>query len=718
MIEKRMENSAWYPAIWKRLETRNFVPEKCQEISFNHEKYSSIDWSNVGPVLSCNRKLGSSDGIFLGETSSSAVQDERCKFIRTKNISNKFLLKKSLKFAYPLTNPNTIYKICNCEEKDNFLWHQGGNNLATFEIQGKPFIVYPEILKGKQGMVVSEIIPRIFEGLEQTSDKVFYCTKEHNKFLWDLKSETCQIIAKELNNKAYILSRSKNAIHYYSLREDLNSDAMMFIPYIKDCDIVTSATLSDTIPGYLATSVSSGIVYQYDISRSQNTKPVWEYNFSENDECAYQCEFGRHPLSLIVNNKSKIWLCDMRSKPTFGTGNKVQTLLSVKDMHSYVNRNDIICKVVQSGLHDSYILTSDSVLLMDERYCKLPKMKWDHKSASPSFATLCSIKDFEVLIFGSNTEFRLCSVYQDIKNQAGGQCVSGSPFHFNTVRDTLHFAHMQNIWFNIHADRIGNRISGIASCVNPSDESSLCLLTLNNSGDVFIQDFNIQNSDKFSASDNVILHDQIGKEMLQAWEKQVAELTLNEKNVQGSRKGKRERSRKRKKIFSNPNDSRGLWSVENYVLNKFSGEKFNFDLIVKDNLSSEEGLAKFLPEELSHCIKPSYFKNFRDKLSNSLVEVWEDQTKVEEEIGSHSVKYSRIPCEITHLSHLPKKLKAHHANNDTSFGPDFSFTTTQEKEEFSFLNTPKRANLEFLTPSSHPQKHSIKRSSKKRVDGF
>lgn len=714
-----MEKNVWNPGVWKRWEARIADPDSGKEIKFSYSFIPSNDWSNVGPVLSCRTESESHDETFQGETtSSSTVQDQNYKFIRMKNVSKKFPLKKSFKFAYPLTNPSALHQMCSCQENDNFLWHHGGNKLDTFEVQGKPFIVYPESTqKQKQCIIVSEMIPRDMD-TEESNDKVFYCCKERCKISLSCPGEICQVLAKEINNKYFVLSRSKNAVHYCSLKNDFGLDTKVFINHSTDKDVITSATLNDAVPGYFATADSSGIVSLYDSSRSNNNEPIWEHCF-KGSRCVYQCDFGRQALSLIVNNKSSVWLCDTRSKPTSGNDNKMQTLFNVGDLHSYVSPLDIICKVVRSGLHHLYTVTSSSVLLMDERYCKVPTIKWDHMfSVSPSFTTRCIVKDFEVLMFGSNCDFRLCSLYQDLRNKAISQGVSGLPCYLNTVKDTLQFAHQQNIWFNTYVDRIGNRVSGISSCINPCDESSLCLLTLNDTGDIFIQDFHVQSNSSIPVSDNQVKeYDRIGKQILQAWENQVIESTLKEKNEQGL--GEKKSGIDLGRFYcemektANKNDvclkgSHDFWSMENYVLNKFAKRMFNFDLFVKDNSSSgEEGLAKFLPGEFSQYFKPSYLKNFQDDLSTSLVEVWKDKMEGKEDIGSPSVKYRRYPGQISSFSCLPKKLKVDYIVQDTTVDDDTSFFVT-----------PKKTDVDVFSPLVHLEKTGLKRSSKRQVDGF
>ncbi|XP_064111008.1 uncharacterized protein LOC135218562 [Macrobrachium nipponense] len=713
-----MEKNVWNPGVWKKWEARASDPESGREIKFSYSYIPSNDWSNVGPVLSYGTESESYDETFERETTSSAVQDQNYKFVRIKNVSKKFPLKKSFKFAYPLTNPSAVHQMCRCQENDNFLWHQGGNNLDTIEVQGKTFLVYPEVTPNQeQRIIVSEMVQRNFVDAEEGSDKVFYCCKKRSKIFMDCSGEICQVLAKEINNKYSVLTRSKNAIHYCSLKNDFKLDASVSIHHSTDKDAITSATLNDAVPGYFATADSSGLVSLYDSSRSNNNEPIWEHSL-KGSRCVYQCDFGRHALSLIVNNKSSVWLCDTRSKPTSGNDNKMETLFNVRDLEGYISPLDIICKVVRSGLHNLYTITSSTVLLMDERYCKLPALKWDHTlTASPSFTTRCMMKNFEVLMFGSSCDFRLCSLYQDLSNKAISQGVSGLPSYLNIVRDTLQFAHQQNIWFNTYADRIGNGVTGISLCINPCDESSLCLLTLNNTGDIFIQDFHVQSNSSIPVSDNQErVYDRIGKQILQTWENQVIELTMNEKNKQGL--GEKKNGINLSKLYSDMEDnakmndfcsdgSREVWSVQNYVLYRFATKKLKYHNFVKDNLSSgEEGLAKFLPQEFSQYLKPNYYKNFKDDLSTSLVELWKDQMEGKEGIGSSPFKY-RLPPQLNNVSFSAKKLKVDHTVQDTTFDDDTSF-----------FFTPKKTDLDVFSTPVHLGKSELKRSAKRKVDGF
>ena len=598
-------------------------------------------------------------------------------------------------------------------EKDNFLYRQGGNSIDVVEFQGSTYVLHPAYCNMGKSYTVSELVGRdLGDEMKQHKDK-FYHLRYHCKV--GMQNNDCfQLIAKNVNNTVYVISRSMYSVQLTELRSTLRKGKVMFVNcFVKKNPLkylISGLALSDTLPYCFATTFADGTVSLYDNPESSELTPVWKHQLEKDKRCAYQCDFGNHVYSLVVNNKSSVWHCDTRSEST-------RTLFNVKELRNFTSGDDILCKVVRSRSHHLYLVTANSVLLMDERYCKVPVMMWEHSLCSfPSFASMQTINGYEFLMFGNNADFKLCSLYQDLNTKQVNYSLSGLPNHFDFIQDTVRFAHHRNLWFDPWVSRLNDKMMGLASCVNPNDNSSLLLMSLNSTEDIFLQELRVcDDNAKEVKNDCVADYDVVGGRLLQEWEEKVVALTRGESHTSESIDDDDEPSTKSKcsgggkdserqalkpisvvdfykslemsvhvKAECSP-EGKKVWSLQNYVVNKFTPSSLD---LVKSASHKEKGLAKYVPEGFSKYVDLKYLEDLNDQKSRSLLKLWQNKLKKKDE-ASPSFSYHRSPFQPKRLRVIPKNLKLPSTNDDWDSFSELAPESSVPKHSGSVSRTSK-----------------------------
>ncbi|KAG7155847.1 hypothetical protein Hamer_G019261, partial [Homarus americanus] len=524
-----MEKQHWSTPIWN-------LDKNIQYNNKGRRHYVYPDWGNVGAGLEVDPQQHTPlQEQLLEHDPESTRQLTKYRYRTQKDIERKFPLKRTLEFAYPLLSPK---KIVSPSKVINSKHSVIGNCLDMMELNGIIYLIHP-VWKNDQQQVVASRLSQggIFcEPSESLEKKNFFKLK---KFAHVSQDETIsQIVSKEVNNNGYIVIQSQRNAELVSLgeRQEFTSSK---------CDIINNSLISDvdlndTLPGVWSLASSNGEIYLHDANVERCT---WSINlknkWNESDLSNYQCNFGRHPMSLMVGNESAIWVCDTRihvdaiHKKQHGVNdNTLRTLLEVREMKKYFADFEKISSFSKLGdMPYVYVVAGSSVFVMDERNCKMPIMNWRHMLYEmPSYTSRLKFGDLDFLMLANKQEKKVSVITSEwITDNYNTWCRGVSlPKHFSIACDTLNFAHKQNLWFgNQVQERFDSSWAGVTSCVNPNDKAGMLFFSLYGNGDIFSQEFRVDQNDTGLPHSEPEDITQYGKDILSRWEEKTVEVSVN-----------------------------------------------------------------------------------------------------------------------------------------------------------------------------------------------
>ncbi|KAK7074566.1 hypothetical protein SK128_005974 [Halocaridina rubra] len=620
--------------------------------------FGRLDYLNNGPVVNI---YGGEDRQIFQET-----QGHRNLFCMSKDIGRKFPLEKAMEFMYPVTNPRFVFVSRNSLiKRHTFLGRHYANSMDSFVMQGKTYVLN---IRNSVDIVVSEVRSRTFNDVQNSSSDPLLSTLSTYSVIPKMKctrSNAVEVIGKEINGRAYILVRSGKGMRFATLDENLqcrNAESSQFFQVREE---VTSMAMSETLPGCLALTSSNGCVSMYEYP---DKAPIWQCNFQGefgSQKTAYKCTFGRHAFPfLIVNDNSTVWFCDTRCPQKDITTLSDKVAFTLKAFRSYIPDSDIICNVSRSRGPHLFVVTSSSVVLIDERYSKVPLRKWGHMMWNqPSFAKSTLLNNCEILMLSSRTDMKVCAIsreFSEISNNTNSQtCL---PRHFSLCRDTVQFAQQRDTWYHHAINRLGSHMTGFTTCVHPENCNLLCLFVMNEMGDIFLQTFRglhyeDSNHEEFSQE----YRNSKGKKMLQEWEENVIDVNMEGQCFSDYRSFDMHKHYVdlEKSFLEKAKGSevkKVLWSVEQHVINTCLKTHENNVIDVKNYESLREGnskrLTKYIPSNLLSRVEYALDGKCTDSLSSKLLSLWQEKKS-----GEPDFSYKLTPFHMHHVSCLPEKLK-------------------------------------------------------------
>lgn len=405
-------------------------------------------------------------------------------------------------------------------------------------MNGQTLVVHLGWKMEEQHVVASRLKKGIYyEESESQEDNLYFKLK---KYAYFPHNETvCQIVAKEVNNIGCVLLRSETDAQLISLQVEEQGVKSTKCD-VFNSSLTTDVALSDTLPGVWALACANGEVF---LENAQGENFLWHTSFQKKRVTPhmsfYHCDFGKHPLSLIVGNESTIWVCDTRIKAKTNIcnelkkGSAVRTVLEVQEMRKYFSTFEEICSFTHiKRLPYMYVVTADSIYVMDERYCKMPVMIWKHMLMKrPSYTSIQKFGDMEFLMLANSHEKKVSVISNEwVTNNYNSWCRGVSlPKHFLIAEDTINFAHRQDLWFRHQVqDRLESSWVGVTSFVHPNDNSSMLFLSSYSNGDIFSQGFKVSQGHSEGSPQYIPVEDtQCGKEILSRWEEDTVKASMN-----------------------------------------------------------------------------------------------------------------------------------------------------------------------------------------------
>ncbi|KAK8754560.1 hypothetical protein OTU49_016693 [Cherax quadricarinatus] len=758
-----MSGQPWNTPIWGSRKNSPRVPAS-KQLYPRH-----LDWSSVGPGVEVthtvnNAALSSSQEQQMQPGPQLTPQSIQYRYMKRKDIEKTFPLGKTLDFAYPLLHPKKIQP-SRKETKQESVF--AGNCLEVLEVHGKNYVIHPEWKDGQEQIMLSKLEKGIYCGDDYKRNNLFF---KLNKFACLPQEKTVlQIVSKEVYNSGYILLRSHRSAEFICLEGGQQEHKST------ECNIIneystTDVALSDTLPGIWAVACTDGDV---SLRNAQDECPIWNASFQEKKIMSkfslYHCDFGRHPQSLLVGNESAVWLCDTRVKANvhkyknYQTNKSCFTVLVVKEVQKYLSGFEEICSF--SKISESpylYVVTEDSVFVVDERFCKMPVMNWKHMLIKrPFYTSTKRFDDMEFLMLANSHEKKVSIIANEwITNKYNRQCRGVSlPKHFQIVQDTVNFAHKQDLWFRHQVqDRLDNSWKGVTSVVHPKDSLGMLFLVLYSNGDIFSQVFKVSQEDSDFPHGGAAENIQYGKSMLSKWEEETVKVSVNKSLTDKityfdtssfyQKVLKKSVTKEIVEIFEDNPDidtvkKKMIWNIRKQVQKLREQKKVNklkkakkqlrtthwldvlFDNYITDCSSSElkhlpppknlkpSVLSNYLPPKIMSFFNIENLKSFQDFLAPKILSVWvgSDTEKINNiESNFH---YQTAPFDSSLLSSLPAKMRVDDQINALEV-PDLEF------EEFSqFSQVSRNMSMCESQSSRQTEKKSKKPLKRKpRLDGF
>lgn len=718
------------------------------------------DWPNVAPTLVGPHHVFENDN-FIGERQPLSCKSNCYRFQSLKNNGGAFPLKKTFSFAYPLSFPNNTRN--SADFWNNVAVDQDrGNCLDVLEMGEEKAVVYPNNEDGNHGINIYRLEggSNIIEN-DVSNNCGFYRLEKHAGYTSPFP--TYQVVASYVNNSAYVLTRSKKQIGVFSLRGN-SSKGKFYQNVCSKTSTLTGADLSDVLPGYYTVASESGKLLVKDAG-SKNPDAVWACNFQEemtSKKCSFHCEFGRHPLSVLVNNKSSLWLCDTRISGQTSNSCK-RLLLNTSSMKKFISGIEEISVFSQcEELPYLYVITSKGVLVYDERYNKTPSMMWQHRLKNvPSFVTTQKFGDSEAVMLSGKENNEVCIILNDwVHSGSSSWCTSKSlPKHFNIAQDTINFTHSEEISFTHEAyDHVSSNCIGLASFIPSKNENEMCLLNLNKYGDVFSQHFKLSES-----SDDLVNKEdiEIGKRILSHWQDHVnstAEKAEQHQYMEGSQFLQKLVKRDSviatslcemfmglpdfaidEKECTNESTSENVWDLRLNIKKVKKGKQSQQqkqkewlqslvdEYLIDDSVKCKNKVSptkkhkqidRYFPRKIANAQKTDFSNAPKDPLTTKLLIPWTET--IPDGRGFH---YHTAPVAFNRISHIPAKMK----HLDSLQSNDMDFEEMYESSAES-VDEPLYTSQAPLDDSQHFQVSQIlsqqimkiqkKKSKKRRVDGF
>ena len=296
------------------------------------------------------------------------------------------------------------------------------------------------------------------------------------------------IDSKMVNNELYILSRMANYVNCYRLNdsclEQINES-------VSSSHSITSCTLSSDIDGCWLQSNDNFNISLFNPEWKK--KSYWKVQIPElytSKKLTKWCTatFG-YPSNLgFISSRTSIYSCDFRHR-------NLSEMISSSRLSDTVNMNDL-CGLV-SMKYRPYLLsiTTEQVVLLDQRSCKVPVLSWAHMlMQQPRRAVLQTRGDLDILVLSNNIEKRVALVgirgctpdYSQIVQSA---CLTN---HCDLYNPMTTVAHTNGLWFGADIKaRFDCDINGLATVGSNASSSEFDVLFSSCNGDVFSQHFTL-----------------------------------------------------------------------------------------------------------------------------------------------------------------------------------------------------------------------------------
>ncbi|CAL4106208.1 unnamed protein product, partial [Meganyctiphanes norvegica] len=327
-------------------------------------QFPTPDWGSVGPVLNYKDEVDA--GV---EFEKKRVVKASPNFFHIKNTSAECLISRGSPCAIPINISKTVnqsvisnysYKSRStadfCKKKDplqtpqeyarnneeNSLFMTGFNGrLDALEIQGENFIVHPEWRENRQWIVVSSI-------KSQKSNTVKLAPEEIEENIIFNKSEDifasdniCQINSRCVDGIGFVLLRSIKDVSLVVLNGDIENSDFESTSLKSGCLPVCSS-LSSEVSGLWSVVYEDGTVEVHPAEGPQ----IWSTKLQADSHIGqlrwYECEFGPHPMSLLIAGRSNLFLADLRTagsrKDNLSTAQR--NILKTENMASFIDSNE------------------------------------------------------------------------------------------------------------------------------------------------------------------------------------------------------------------------------------------------------------------------------------------------------------------------------------------------------------------------------------------
>ena len=313
-------------------------------------------------------------------------------------------------------------------------------------------------------------------------------------------SNILDIQVKKIDDEVCILTRSKNQVDIHRLSgsqlEYLNNDMVSSVE-------LCSAVLWERMPGYWLQCSSTEEVRLYDCSRLDQ-KVLWSaatqkqathermHHWAVADFC-YQNYAG------VMATKSDVYKFDFRTK-------KLHQFLNILDVPAPFTMSPVCDIVPINGYPYVYIVTSDQVILYDERFSKVPILSWNTMLLNrPVRSVVKTWGDSAAIFLANNIEKKVSCVCIDgctnDKQMSSGCAISSSSLttQYEFINSMSDYAVKHDLWLYDEA-RVGLGYNFVGlDCYDISHSNKkkgeFSVLCSNANGDIFSQQFSFDDLD-------------------------------------------------------------------------------------------------------------------------------------------------------------------------------------------------------------------------------
>ncbi|RXG52148.1 hypothetical protein Avbf_06508 [Armadillidium vulgare] len=303
------------------------------------------------------------------------------------------------------------------------------NLLSSYELNNVNHLVYSEY-DGESNVLK---ISSLNELDESKGEVVLSSTQFISEF-----NVLHQVQADVINNIPYILLIVDDTVSFLRVSEEGFN-----LCCVETKDITSSCLNKDLSNCFAFTKEAT--INLFDVEKE---KVMWccpLNNASYKTKKFTQCEFGNNPFNICVSCESQITLADTRT----AENHKKRNLFEIDKFSTYLySDKEIIssCKHTQdSPLF--YVACSNTLLLMDERYCKYPVLNWYHMiKGRPSHIQCFKRNDIDFVVMAEPNKSQFCFTSLQWDNSEYPEVHSlSTPIHKNIVKDTILFAKKHEI---------------------------------------------------------------------------------------------------------------------------------------------------------------------------------------------------------------------------------------------------------------------------------
>ncbi|XP_078252094.1 TATA box-binding protein-associated factor RNA polymerase I subunit C isoform X2 [Rhinoraja longicauda] len=301
-----------------------------------------------------------------------------------------------------------------------------------------------------------------------------------------LKGRIHQINSSALEEEVFVGVRSDYHCGVWRLSHEMNPSALQVV---QTKQVATCINVSPHVPGELVIASECGAAYLWILDKGLRKIRKETENLYFNAQLSWRwCDFTAHPRVYMYADRTGLDLTDVRAGDSCN-----QTLFKMGAAADCQKGERVIFpKHLRDVNPYHYLITTQySAYIVDERFCTVPVLKWNHMLESPPmFAQVVSgaltNRTNKIVLGTQRTQEMLLLQY------SGGTqlpCQSfGPPQKLSSICDIMQHLPVRIPPLNeVVAGRLQSAGAGLATLYHARGKKTLSLFQLNVAGDLFYQ---------------------------------------------------------------------------------------------------------------------------------------------------------------------------------------------------------------------------------------